>query len=107
MADKIARVLSNSNAFSKSTYIMKKHSDGRLPDRTKPATPADKKIHISHIIDSGDYNLRHEHDHAEEMAFDVSRFRKEDPALLERYIRNILGVMNPVYKKMGLIIKEK
>jgi len=107
MADKIKTVMSNSNYGSKSTYIIKRlRSDGRLPDRTKPATARDTKIHLSHILDSSQYNLRHEHDHGEEMAFDYKRFLKEDTKLVEQYSKQIRAVLNPVYKQMRLVIKE-
>lgn len=108
MSDKIAKVMTNSLPTSTATYkIMKKRSDGRLPDREKPATKTDHKIHMTHIIDSSMYNLRHEHDHGEEMAFDYDRIRKEDPRAALHYQKQIKSVLSPVYRKMGIKLEER
>lgn len=101
MAKTVSKVLQNTNNYSNAKYEMLR-SDGRLPDRTKPKTPADQKIHISHIVDSSQYNLRHAHDHEEEMAFDFKRLSKEDPKLAKTYQKQIKDVLNPVFKKMKL-----
>lgn len=100
MADTIAKTLKNSNKYSNAKYELLR-SDGRLPDRTEPKTKADTQIHISHIVDSSQYNLRHAHDHEEEMAFDYGRLKKEDPKLAATYQKQIKNVLNPVFKKMG------
>ena len=102
---KLSQVLSNKNQYSSAKYELIR-SDGRLPDRTKPKTKADGKIHISHIVDSSQYNLRHSHDHSEEMAFDFDRLKKEDPKLAVKYAGQTLAVMNPVYKKMNLKLEK-
>ena len=104
MAETIAKTLTNNNQYSNAKYEILR-SDGRLPDRTDPKTEADKKIHISHIVDSSQYNLRHAHDHEEEMAFDFKRLSKEDPKLAETYKRQIKDVLNPVFKKMKLKVQ--
>ena len=102
---KLSQVLSNKNQYSSAKYELIR-SDGRLPDRTKPKTKADSKIHMSHIVDSSQYNLRHSHDHSEEMAFDYDRLKKEDPKLAVKYAGQTIAVMNPVYKKMNLKLEK-
>lgn len=98
-------VLKNKTPSSSATYkIESTRSDGRMPDKkTKPATETDKKIHFGHIVDSGQYNLRHEFDHGEELAFDYQRLSKEhkdkEAHQLQKQTMKILG---PVYKKMNI-----
>jgi len=106
MGQTVRKVMQNSLPTSHVTYkIMGSRSDGRLPDRSKPATKRDDRIHMTHIVDSSQYNLRHEFDHADEMAFDFKRFTKEDNRLAKNYQKQIKSVLNPVYRKMGLEIR--
>lgn len=86
---------------------MKTRSDGRLPDRTKPKTKADHEIHLSHIIDSGQYNLRHDHDHTKELVFDYGRLNKEVPKEASKLQRQTLAIMNPLWSKMNLKLVRK
>ena len=105
---KLSQVLKNSNQYSKATYDMKTRSDGRLPDKaTKPATKADKRIHFDHIVDSGQYNLRHDHDHAKELAFDYKRLSKEKPAEATRLQSQTIRFLGPIYNQMGLKLVRK
>jgi hypothetical protein len=107
MAEKIATVLKNKLPSSSVEYkIMSSRSDGRLPDRQKPATKADHKIHMTHIKDSGQYNLRHTHDHMAELVFDYQRLRKEDLRLAAELQSRTLGVLNKQFVKMGLRLER-
>lgn len=106
MADKIATVLKNSTPYSNAKYEIKR-SDGRLPDRTKPATKTDDVIHINHIKDSGQYNLRHTHDHMAELVFDYQRLSKEKTRLAANLQARTLGVLNKQFPKMGLRLERK
>lgn len=78
--------------------IMSHRSDGRLPDRTEPATRQDYKLHIRHIADSVHYNLRHAHDHLKEMQFSYKRLKHEEPALAKKEQNNIKGVLKKPLK---------
>ena len=106
MSKTVKDVLSNGNQYSSAKYKLLR-SDGRLPDKkTKPSTNGDKKIHNSHIVDSGQYNLRHEHDHLEELAFDYERLCKERPEEAARLQSQALKFLAPLYKKMGLRLEK-
>lgn len=98
--------LFNKTPSSNATYkIMSMRSDGQIMEGKgpKPKTPNDEKIHIGHIVDSGQYNLRHEFDHGDELAFDYQRLSKEnkdkEAAVLQA---QTLRILNPVYRKMNL-----
>lgn len=108
MAKTIKGVLSNSNPYSKAIYKYEKtRSDGQLPDKkSKPTTKGDKVIHNSHIVDSGQYNLRHEHDHLEELIFDYERLSKERPEEAEKLQYQALKFLAPLYKRMGLKMEK-
>ena len=67
----------------------------------------DKKIHFDHIVDSGQYNLRHDHDHAKELAFDYQRLSKEKPTEAKRLQSQTVRFLNPIYNKMGLKLERK
>lgn len=106
MSKSIKDVLSNGNQYSSAKYKLSR-SDGRLPDKkTKPTTPGDKQVHNSHIVDSGQYNLRHEHDHLEELAFDYERLAKERPQEAEKLQSQALKFLAPLYKRMNLKLEK-
>lgn len=100
----LSKVIKNDNPFSASEYkYMKTRSDGRLPDRQKPASKGDKVIHESHILDSGQYNTRHAHDHTAEFVFDIKRFNKEGKKQLSDVLKNqYKSVLNKQLSKIGL-----
>jgi hypothetical protein len=104
MTDSIKQIMTNSTPSSNATYkIMGERSDGRLPDKNvKPATETDKKIHMGHIVDSGQYNLRHNHDHADELAFDFKRLAKEKPKEAKKLQEQTLSILDPIYRRMKL-----
>lgn len=107
MSKTVRDVLTNSNQYSSAKYDMSKRSDGQLPDKkSKPTTTGDKKIHNSHIVDSGQYNLRHEHDHLEELVFDYERLSKEKPGEAAQLQAQALKFLAPLYKKMGLKLEK-
>jgi hypothetical protein len=108
MAQKVSQVLKNKLPSSSAEYTIEStRSDGRLPDRQKPATKADHKIHLTHIKDSGQYNLRHSHDHLSELVFDYQRLSKEDLRLAAELQSRTLGVLNKQFTKMGLRLERK
>jgi hypothetical protein len=105
MSKTVKEVLSNKNQYSKATYDMKHRSDGRLPARQKPASAGDKVIHNDHIVDSGQYNLRHTHDHLKELVFDYERL-KEKPEEAARIQHQAMVLLNPIWKGMHLKLEE-
>lgn len=108
MAKTIKGVLTNGNKYSSAKYkYMDTRSDGRLPDKkVKPATSGDKQLHNDHIVDSGQYNLRHEHDHLEELAFDYERLARERPDEAVKLQAQALKFLAPKYKRMGLKLEK-
>jgi len=104
-------ILKNKTPSSSATYkIMGRRSDGQLREGKgpKPVTPADHKIHIGHIIDSSQYNLRHEYDHGDELAFDYQRLSKEKLDKEAKALQNqTMRILNPIYRKMGLKLVTK
>lgn len=107
MATTVKELVSTTPYSKQLITFMKTRSDGRLPDKTKPTTPTDEKIHIGHIIGSSWYNLQHLHDHAEEVAFDYNRLHKEDPKYGAKLTSQTKAVINPILRKMNLKITEK
>ncbi len=109
MAQKITAVLSNKTPSSSAVYkIMSHRSDGQIMEGKgpKPATKVDEKIHFGHIIDSGEYNLRHSFDHTDELAFDFKRLSKEKPKNADELRAQTMRILNPNFRKMKLKLKE-
>lgn len=115
MAKTLGKTLTSKTPYSSSTFkLMKTRSDGRIDPKDggvkgnpKPKTPTDKKIHLGHIVGSGQYNLDHAHDHLEELAFDYKRLSKEQPkeaGVLQMQTNKILG---PIIGRMGLKLEKK
>lgn len=79
-----------------------------MPDKkVKPSTKADNRIHLDHIVDSGQYNLRHNHDHAKELAFDYGRLIKDKPAEARVLQKQTVKFLGPIYSSMGLKLEIK
>lgn len=102
----VKQVLSSKTPYSKSTFKLKSRSDGRnvVPGNPKPITDTDKKIHMGHIIGSGQYNLDHNHDHSEELAFDYERLIKEKPQEADKLQKQIVSVLGPIFKRMDITL---
>ena len=108
MSNKISTILKNSTPSSSAEYkIMTHRSDGQLMEGKgpKPETETDKKIHFGHIIDSGEYNLRHSFDHTDELAFDFKRLSKEKPLNAKELRAQTIRILNPNFRKMKLKLK--
>jgi len=108
MATKLSHTLTSKTPYSKATFKMKTRSDGRgvVPGNPKPTTETDKKIHLGHIVGSGQYNLDHDHDHTEELAFDYQRLNKEVPKKATKLQKQTIQVLNPIFKRMNLKLSE-
>lgn len=109
MSSNISAILKNNLPSSGAEYkIMSHRSDGQLMEGKgpKPKTEADKKIHFGHIIDSGEYNLRHSFDHTDELAFDFKRLAKEKPLNAKELREQTIRILNPNFRKMKLKLKE-
>lgn len=105
----IAQVLTSKTPYSKSTFkVESKRSDGSrvVPGNPKPTTDTDKKIHMGHIIGSGQYNLDHDHDHTEELAFDYERLMKEKPQEAARLQKQTVQILGPIFKRMDITMHE-
>ena len=87
---------------------MKTRSDGRsvVPGNPKPTTENDKKIHLGHIIGSGQYNLDHDHDHTVELAYDYKRLKKEEPKEATKLQQQTLGILGPIFKSMNIKMEK-
>jgi hypothetical protein len=107
---KLSGVMKNTTPHSSATYelAMKHRSDGQLQEGKgpKPTTPADHKIHLGHILDSAEYNLRHDFDHSTELAFDFGRLMKDSPGDAKFIVKQTKRFLNPVWSKMGLKLSE-
>lgn len=109
MPNKISQILKNKTPSSKAVYtIMGHRSDGDIMrgKGPKPRTNTDKKIHFGHIVDSGQYNLRHTFDHSDELAFDYGRLSKEKPQDAAALQAQTLRILNPNWRKMGLKLEK-
>lgn len=105
----VKQVLTSKTPYSKSTFkVESKRSDGTgvVTGNPKPTTSTDKKIHMGHIIGSGQYNLDHDHDHTEELAFDYERLMKEKPAEAEKLQKQTVQILGPIFKRMGITLHE-
>ena len=111
MAKKVSEIFTSKSAHSTATYAyqMQHKSDGQLMEGKgpKPKTPADHRLHLSHIVDSSYYNLRHSFDHTDELAFDFKRLSKDIPKDAESLRAQTIRILNPNFSKMGLKLKEK
>lgn len=102
----LSDILKNKTPHSSAEYRlnMKHRSDGQLMEGKgpKPSTPNDKKIHLGHILDSAEYNLRHDFDHSTELAYDYGRLSKDAPKDAEFIQKQTKRFLNPIWQKMGL-----
>lgn len=106
---KLSNVLENHTPSSKAVYtIMGHRSDGDIMrgKGPKPKTETDKKIHLGHIVDSGQYNLRHVFDHSDELAFDYKRLTKDKPKDAQALKKQTIRIAGRNFKKMGLKLSE-
>lgn len=78
-----------------------------MSKKPKPSTPTDQKIHLGHIIGSGQYNLDHDHDHSVELAYDYQRLAKEVPKEAKKLRSQTVQILGPIFKKMDLKLEKK
>lgn len=102
----LSDILKNKTPHSSAEYKlnMQHRSDGQLMEGKgpKPSTPNDHKIHLGHILDSAEYNLRHDFDHSSELAYDYGRLSKDAPKDAKYIQDQTKRFLNPVWQKMGL-----
>lgn len=110
----LSNILTSKTPYSTSQFkLMKTRSDGRIDPKDggvkgspKPKTPTDNKIHLGHIVGSGQYNLDHAHDHLEELAFDYKRLKKDMPTEAGTLQLQTIKILGPIYSKMGLKLEK-